>query len=121
MIAGRNSRFVIREVTLMRILHGLAIASAMLISLPVFTPPAEAGDKHHRHGHKHGQHYHGGGKPVFYHDPQRVERRWHGHYAPGYYAYPPGYYATPAPVYYYPPPPRYVPHGPSISVTIPLD
>ena len=33
----------------MRLLHGLAIASAMLISLPAFAPPAEAGDKH-RHG-----------------------------------------------------------------------
>jgi hypothetical protein len=105
----------------MRILHGLAIASAMLISLPAFTPPAEAGDKH-RHRHGHGHHYHGGGKQVFYDGPYRVERRWHGHgYAPGYYAYPPGYYVAPAPVYYYPPPPRYVPHGPSISVTIPLD
>lgn len=104
-----------------RLLHGLAIASAMLISLPAVTPPAEAGDKH-RHGHKHGHHYHGGGKQVFYDGPYRVERHWHGHaYAPGYYAYPPGYYVYPAPVYYYPPPPRYVPHGPSISVTIPLD
>lgn len=103
----------------MRILHGLAIASAMLISLPAFTPPAEAGDKHrHGHGHKHGHHH--AGKPVYYGAPYRVDHRWHGH-APGYYAYPPGYYAYPAPVYYYPPPPRYVPHGPSISVTIPLD
>lgn len=98
-----------------RLLHGLAIAGAMLISLPAFTSPAEAGDRH-RHGHKHGHHYHGG-KQVFY--DYRVERRWYGH--PGYYAYPPGYYVAPAPVYYYPPPPRYVPYGPSISVTIPLD
>lgn len=101
----------------MRLLHGLAIASAMLISLPLLSQPAEAGDRHHRHGHKHGHHYHGGGKQVFY--DYRVERRWHGH--PGYHAYPPGYYVAPAPVYYYPPPPRYVPYGPSISVTIPLD
>jgi len=101
----------------MRLLHGLAIASAMLISLPAFSPPAEAGDRH-RHGHGHG-HYHGGGKQVFYDGPYRVERHWHG--PPAYYAYPPGYYAYPAPVYYYPPPPRYVPRGPSISVTIPLD
>lgn len=102
----------------MRILHGLAIASAMLISLPAFTPPAEAGDRHrHGHGHKHGHHH--AGKPVYYGAPYRVDHRWHG--PPAYYAYPPGYYATPAPVYYYPPPPRYVPHGPSISVTIPLD
>lgn len=101
-----------------RLLHGLAIASAMLISLPAFTPPAEAGDKHHRHGHKHGHHYHGG-KHVHYDGYYRVDRRWHG--PPAYYAYPPGYYVAPAPVYYYPPPPRYVPHGPSISVTIPLD
>jgi len=101
----------------MRILHGLAIASAMLISLPAFSPPAEAGDRHHhRHGHKHGHHYHGG-KPVFY--DYRVDRRYYG--PPVTYAYPPGYYVAPAPVYYYPPPPRYVPHGPSISVTIPLD
>lgn len=107
----------------MRLLHGLAIASAMLISLPAFTPPAEAGDRHHRHGHKHGHHHgphYGGGKQVFYDGPYRVERRWHG--PPAYYAYPPSYYVAPAPVYYYPPPPpRYVPHGPSISVTIPLD
>lgn len=104
----------------MRLLHGLAIASAMLISLPAFTPPAEAGDRHHhRHGPRHGHHYHGG-KQIFYDGPYRVERRWHG--PPAYYAYPPGYYVAPAPVYYYPPPPpRYVPHGPSISVTIPLD
>lgn len=103
----------------MHILHGLAIASAMLISLPALSPPAEAGDRHrHGHGHGHG-HYHGGGKQVFYDGPYRVERRWHGPH--GYYAYPPGYYVAPAPVYYYPPPPRYVPHGPSISVTIPLD
>lgn len=106
-----------------RLLQGLAIAGAMLVSLPALTSPAEAGDRHrhgHGHSHKHGHHYHGGGKPVFY--DYRVERRWHGHaYAPGYYAYPPGYYVAPAPVYYYPPPPRYVPHGPSISVTIPLD
>ncbi len=104
----------------MRLLHGLAIASAMLISLPAFTPPAEAGDKHHRHGHghghKHGHHYHGG-KHVYY--DYRVDRRWHGPPA-YYYAYPPGYYVAPAPVYYVPPP-RYVPRGPSISVTIPLD
>lgn len=99
-----------------RLLHGLAIASAMLISLPAFTPPAEAGDKHHRHGHKHGHHYHGG-KHMHY--DHRVERRWHGPPA-YYYVYPPGYYAHPAPVYYYPAP-RYVPRGPSISVTIPLD
>lgn len=106
----------------MRILHGLAVASAMLISLPALSPPAEAGDRH-RHGHGH---YHGGGKQVFYDGPCRVERKWNGH--GGYkekshcgYGYAPGYYAYPAPVYYYPPPPRYVPHGPSISVTIPLD
>ena len=102
----------------MRLLHGLAIASAMLISLPAFTSSAEAGDRHHHGGPRHGHHYHGGGKQVFY--DYRVERRWHG--PPGYYAYPPGYYVAPAPVYYYPPPPpRYVPRGPSISVTIPLD
>ncbi|MBS4047797.1 MAG: hypothetical protein KG075_15740 [Alphaproteobacteria bacterium] len=101
-----------------RLLHGLAIASAMLISLPAFTSPAEAGDRHHhRHGHGHKHGYHGGkhhGGPYY-----RVERRYYG--PPAYYAYPPGYYVAPAPVYYYPPPPRYVPHGPSISVTIPLD
>jgi hypothetical protein len=103
----------------MRLLHGLAIASAMLISLPAFTSPAEAGDRHHRHGHgpKHGHHYHGGGRPVIY--DYRVERRYYG--PPAYYAYPPGYYVAPAPVYYYPPPPRYLAPGPSISVTIPLD
>lgn len=101
-----------------RLFQGLAIAGAMLVSLPALTPPAEAGDRHHhRHGDKHGHHYHGGGKPVFY--DYRVERRWHG--PPGYYAYPPGYYVAPSPVYYYPPPPRYMPQGPSISVTIPLD
>lgn len=100
-----------------RLFQGLAIAGAMLVSLPAFSPPAEAGERHHRHGHKHGHHYHGG-KPVFYDGPYRVERRWHG--PPAYYTYAPGYYVAPAPVYYYPPP-RYVPHGPSISVTIPLD
>ena len=104
----------------MRLLHGLAIASAMLISLPAFTSSAEAGDRHHhRHGPRHDHHYHGGGKQMFYDGPYRVERRWYG--PPGYYAYPPGYYVAPAPVYYYPPAPRYVAPGPSISVTIPLD
>lgn len=105
----------------MRLLHGLAIASAMLISLPAFIPSAQAGDRHHhRHGPQHGHHHpYAVGKQVFYDGPYRVERRWHG--PPAYYAYPPGYYVAPAPVYYYPPPPRYVAPGPSISVTIPLD
>ncbi len=105
-------------------LHGLAIASALLMSLPLHSWPAEAGDRH-RH-HRGGHPDYGGGQHVFYDGPCRIERKWNGH--GGYkeksqcgYGYAPGYYAYPAPVYYYPPPPRYVPHGPSISVTIPLD
>lgn len=104
----------------MRLLHGLAIASAMLVALPTLSEPAEAGDRHHRH--------YSGGKQVFYDGPCRIERKWKGHgYKEkadcGYYAYGPAYYAYPAyPAYYYAPPPVVmVPRGPTISVTIPLD
>ena len=121
----------------MRLLHGLAMASAMLIALPATSLPAAADSwknesghgRHHHHGHYHG----GGGKQVFYDGPCRVERKWKGNggykgetRCPGYAYYGPTYYAYPA--YHYPPVvygyPAYgypVPSGPSISITIPLD
>lgn len=119
----------------MRLLHGLAMASAMLIAVPVVSSPAAADPwknesghgRHHGRHHNHGGHYHGGGKQVFYDGPCRVERKWKGNgaykeetrcpgyaYGPAYYAYP--VHAYPPVVYGYP-----VPRGPSISVTIPLD
>lgn len=116
----------------MRLLHGLALASAMLIALPATSLPAAADSwkdesGHGRHGRHHHGHYHGGGgKQVFYDGPCRVERKWKGNggykeetHCPG-YAYGPAYYYPPVaygyPVYGYP-----VPRGPSISITIPLD